>query len=252
MNNHIRQPELEHMRISGRILAEALEHLTASFIKPGVSSLDISREADRFVRQFSGAIPAFLGYRGFPEAACVSVNTQVVHTIPRDYVIISEGDLVSVDFGVIYKDHYSDACRTVIVGKPKSARDADLVATAKQALDLGIAAAVMGNRIGDISFAIQTIVERRGFSVNLNYCGHGIGRVLHTDPLVRNYGKPGTGDRLKAGMCLAIEPVIFDGDTNTVLDKDGWTVYSKHNNLSAHTEDTIIVTDNGPEIITRM
>lgn len=244
--------DLDAMRTSGKVLAEALNYLTESYIRPGISALDISKAANERVIRYPGATSAFLGYRGFPAAACVSVNTQVVHSIPLDSIVLEEGDLVSVDFGVVYKGHYSDACRTVIVGKERSKKELDLVTTARRSLDAGINAATIGNRVGDISFAIQSVVERCGFRVNLSFCGHGIGRVLHADPPVPNFGKPSTGDRLRVGMCLAIEPVIFDGDPSVFLDADGWTVYSRYGNLSAHTEDTIIITENGPEIITRM
>ena len=243
--------DLDKMRRSGRILAETLEYVCFSFVRAGISALDISLKAEEVIRSYEGAIPAFLGYNGFPAAACVSVNNEVVHSIPLSTKILKEGDIVSIDCGVIYEEHFSDACRTVGVGNIDF-RCKKLIKVAREALDKGIEASLVGNHIGDISYAIQKHVERKGLTVSLDYTGHGIGKQLHAPPCVPNYGPPGKGPRLEAGTCLAIEPVIFDGPTDVWLKDDRWTVYSREGNLSAHVEDTVIITDTGPEIITRL
>jgi methionyl aminopeptidase len=191
-----------------------------------------------------------LGYRGFPGALCVSVNQEVVHGIPSATRFIQEGDVVSIDCGVVYKDHFTDACRTVAVGEVDS-RIRKLIKVTSESLNKGILAAGPGGTIGDISYAIQKHVERHRFNVSLDFIGHGIGRVLHGPPAVPNYGPPGVGEELKPGTCLAIEPVVFDGSIDTILQNDDWTVVSKNDNLSAHFEDTILITGEGPEILTR-
>jgi len=241
--------DLDLMRESGRMLSETLKFLTVEYIKPGITTLDVSNMAEEFIRSYEGAVPAFLGYNGFTGSACVSVNQQVVHGVP-DNTIINEGDIVSIDCGVIYKEHFSDACRTVAIGDidPKVSK---LIDVTRESLDEGIKKALVGNRIGDISYAIQRHIERNRFKVSLEFVGHGIGKVLHGPPCVPNYGPPNRGPELIAGTCLAIEPVVFDGPPDAKLAPDGWTVYSKYGNLSAHFEDTIIVTEEGPEIITR-
>lgn len=242
--------DLELMRLSGRILGETLRFLTEQCIYPGVSTLDISKKAEEFIRSHDRAIPAFVGYRGFPEAVCVSLNNQVVHTIPNKSTIVKEGDLVSVDCGVIVDGHFSDACRTVTVGNVLP-RAKQLVKITREALYKGIERARAGNRISDISYNIQKHVERHGFEISRNYGGHGIGLVLHGPPSIPNYGPPGKGNLITVGTCLAIEPVVFDGPTDTLLLDDGWTIVSKYGNISAHFEETIIVTKEGPEIVTK-
>jgi methionyl aminopeptidase len=180
----------------------------------------------------------------------VSINNEVVHAVPREDRLLQEGDIVSVDCGVEYKGHFTDACRTYLLPKA-DVRTRKLVKVTKDALERGIAAATAGAHVGDISFAIQRHVERHRFNVSLDYTGHGIGLVLHGDPQIPNYGPPGMGAKLRTGTCLAIEPVVFDGATTVKLQQDGWTVCSHEGNLSAHFEDTVIITEEGPEIITR-
>jgi len=243
--------DLEMMRRSGRILAETLRYIESGYIVPGLSTLDISNKTLEIITSFEGASAAFLGYRGFTGASCVSVNQQVVHAVPRADIVIRPGDIVSVDCGVIYNGHYTDACRTVCV-EPVDPRAKKLVKATYESLNCGINAAKAGDRIGDISYAIQNYIERKRFQVSQDYVGHGIGRILHADPQVPNYGPPNKGPLIKAGDCFAIEPVVFDGPTATFLEPDGWTVMSSHNVLSAHFEDTIIITAEGPEIITRI
>jgi len=241
--------DLHLMRKSGHMLAETLKFLTTGYVKPGITTLDISNMAEEFIRSYDGAVPAFLGYNGFAGACCVSVNQQIVHGVP-DNTPILEGDVVSIDCGVVYKGHFSDACRTVAIGDidPKVSK---LIEVTRESLDEGIKGALVGNRVGDISYAIQRHIERNGFKVSLEFVGHGIGKVLHGPPCIPNYGPPNRGPKLKPGTCLAIEPVVFDGPPDAILAPDGWTVSSKYGNMSAHFEDTIIVTEEGPEIITR-
>jgi len=242
--------DIDKMRHAGSILSKTLEAVTGNFIQPGISTLDISKKAEEVIRSYNGAVPAFKGYRGFPETACVSVNSQVVHGIPRKDKILEEGDIVSIDCGVIYKEHYSDACRTVGVGAVGS-REAKLIKVTLDSLNKGIEAAKAGNFIGDISYAIQKHVERHRFRVSLQFVGHGIGKVLHGPPCVPNYGPPKQGPLIEVGTCLALEPVVFDGQAEAAVGEDNWTVVSLHGNLSAHFEDTILITEEGPEILTR-
>ena len=236
--------DLDLMRKSGAILAETLRFLTKEFIRPGISAFDVSKKAEEIIRSHEGAVPAFMGYNGFKDAACVSVNTEVVHGIPKPTTILKEGDIISVDCGVIYEGHFSDACRTVGIA-PLEERTYKLL-TVTESLNKGIAAAKPGNHIGDISFAVQRHIERNRFKVSLEFVGHGIGKVLHGPPCVPNYGPPGVGELIKPGMCLAIEPVVFDGPPSAYLQDDGWTVESLQGNLSAHFEDTILITEHGP------
>lgn len=238
------------MVTAGRILANTLHYLTENFIADGVSSLDISRKAEELIIS-EGALPAFKGYHGFPEAACVSINKQVVHGIPKESSILCQGDIVSVDCGTVVDGHFSDACRTVAVGYA-SPQVKKLLKATEEALNRGIEAAIPGNHVGDISYAVQRHVERNRFNVSLEFVGHGIGRVLHGSPCVPNYGPPGTGELLKPGMYLAVEPVVFDGPSKAKLAEDGWTVYSMFNNLSAHFEETIAITEKGPVVLTRL
>jgi len=241
--------DLSLMRKSGHILAETLRSLVNEYIVPGITAKGISDRAEEIIRSYDGAIPAFVDYNGFKWSACVSVNEQVVHSIPTNKVL-KDGDIVSVDCGVLYHKHYTDACRTVGVGKITDQLQ-HLLDTTDRSLSLGIEKAVVGGSIGDISYAIQKHVERNGFDVSLEFVGHGIGKKLHQQPCVPNYGLPGGGQRLESGTCLAIEPVVFDGPTDVILNDDGWTIISQCGNMSAHFEDTIIITEKGPEIITR-
>ncbi len=241
---------LDFMRRSGHILGTILKYACEELVKPGVTTLSISKDIEKLILDYKDSTPAFLGYRGFPEAACISVNQEIVHAIPSDNVLVS-GDIVSIDCGVIYKGHYSDACRTVGVGEI-GVRERKLLKTTKDSLDKGIAVAVADSRIGDISFAIQHHVERKGFNASRLFVGHGIGYRLHEDPQVPNCGPPGKGLKLKVGQCLAIEPVVFDGPVDSVMASDNWTVITTNGNLSAHFEDTIIIQDGAAEVLTRI
>lgn len=242
--------DLECMRKAGYILSKTLDFITSGFVKPGLTTLEISNKAEEIIRSYSDATPAFLGYHGFPGAVCVSVNDQAVHGIPTKDTVLKEGDIVSIDGGVLYKEHYSDACRTIGVGNISNDLK-NLLMVTEESLFKGISQVVVGNKIGDISYAIQKHVERNRLRVSLELVGHGIGRVLHGPPCVPNYGPPNRGEEIKLGTCLAIEPVVFDGSPDSKLDKDGWTILSKYGNMSAHFEDTVIVTKDGPEVVTR-
>ncbi len=242
--------DLQVMRQSGKILAEVLSRACDEWIVPGTTPYDVSKKAEELICSYTGAVPAFLNYKGFPAAACISVNEEVVHGIPSRREL-KDGDIISFDCGVVLDGHYTDAARTIAVGNvPERVRR--LIRTTKESLDKGIEAVKAGAYVGDVSYAIQKHVERKGFKVSLDFTGHGIGLTLHDQPCIPNYGPPRQGPVLVEGSCIAIEPVVFDGSTDVWLGKDGWTIYSREGNLSAHFEDTIIVTKTGPEIITRL
>jgi len=239
--------ELAVMRQAGRIVAVVLEVLTKQ-VKPGMKTKELDIIAAREVERL-GAKPSFKGYRGFPAALCVSVNDEIVHGIPGKR-LLREGDIVSLDFGAIYDDFQGDAAITVGVGKitPEAKQ---LIETTKGSLEAGIAAARPGATLGDISAAIQNYAESRGYSIVREYTGHGIGREMHEEPQIPNFGLPGTGPVLKRGMTLALEPMVNTGDWRTQLGDDHWTVLTADGSLSAHFEHTIVITDAEPEVLTR-
>ena len=240
------QAEIDLMREAGGMLADALAHLQ-TMAQPGVTLLDLDREADRFIRA-RGCIPGFIGYEGYKHAICTSVNDQVVHGIPTNRKL-REGDLLSLDAGLIYQGFWADAGLSVGVGKvsPLAQRLMDVT---RESLDRGIATAVVGNRIGDISAAVQQHVEQAGFSVVRQFVGHGIGRDMHEDPQVPNFGIAGQGPLLKPGMVLAIEPMVNAGGPDVALLGDGWTVVTVDHSLSAYFEHSVAITPDGPEILT--
>jgi methionyl aminopeptidase len=238
--------ELGRMRVAGRMVAEILSLLQEKIV-PGVTTLELDRlaEAECIKRQ---ARPAFKGYGGFPFTICASPNEKVVHGFADDRPLC-EGDILSIDFGVIYEGFFGDAAITVPVGKI----DKDLqrlLQVTEESLTRGIAAAVVGGRLSDISFAVQSFVEKEGFSVVREFVGHGIGKQLHEAPQIPNFGKAGQGPRLKAGMTLAIEPMINAGGSGVTILDDGWTAVTTDGKYSAHFEHTVAITDNGPEILT--
>ena len=240
--------ELDKMRAAGRIVAAILAQLE-TLIKPGVTSGELDQLAEReCVRQ--GATPAFKGYGGFPYALCASPNDRVVHGFP-DRRPLQEGEILSIDFGVLYKGYYGDAAITVPVGQVDPAT-ASLVTATREALMRAIDKAVPGGRLSDISHAVQSWVEPRGFSVVREFVGHGIGRQLHEAPQLPNFGAPGQGPRLKAGMTLAIEPMINAGVAGVKILEDGWTAVTQDGKRSAHFEHTVAITEHGPEILTRV
>lgn len=240
--------ELASMREAGKIVALTHARLK-EMVKPGVMTSELDALAYEVVTRH-GAKPSFLGYRGFPASVCVSVNEEVVHGIPGSRVL-KEGDIVSMDFGAIYRAYHGDAAITVGVGKI-SEQAQKLIETTKGALEAGIAQARKGNYLGDISWAIQEHAESRGYSVVRQYVGHGIGRNMHEDPQIPNYGQPGRGIVLKPGMTFALEPMVNVGTYLTRVLDNGWTVVTDDGQLSAHFEHTIAITDGEPEILTRL
>lgn len=237
--------EIELMRESNRLVGMTLGEV-AKHIKPGVTTLHLNNIAEEFIRSH-GAIPSFLGYNGFPYSLCISVNENVVHGFPSEY-ILKDGDIISVDCGTEKNGFCGDSAYTFCVGEV-SEDVKTLLRTTKESLYEGIAKAVEGNRVGDIGEAVQTYCERRGFSVVRELVGHGIGRKMHESPEVPNYGKRGTGPLLKKGMCIAIEPMINQGSKNVVFESDGWTVRTKDHKMSAHFEHTVAIREGKADIL---
>ena len=240
--------QLELMRKAGRIVAETLE-LVREHAKPGVTTLDLDRIAEKYIRS-QGAIPAFKGYNGFPATLCTSVNEQVVHGIPS-LRNLDSGDIISIDCGAHIEGFFGDSAITLIIGEVDEETERLLKVT-EESLMMGIAQARLGNRLYDVSHAVQKHVEANRFSVVRDYVGHGIGRAMHEDPQIPNFGKPGRGPRLEVGMALAIEPMVNMGTHEVQTLKDRWTVVTKDNLPSAHFEHTVAITENGPEILTRL
>ena len=239
--------EIELMMESGKILAEVLERLE-EFIKPGISTLDIDREGARIIKSYN-AIPSFLNYNGYPASICVSVNDQVVHGIPDKHRILQEGDIVSLDAGVIHEGYHSDAARTVAVGEiSEEARL--LIERTRQSFFEGIKFAKAGCHLNDISTAIDDYISAFGYGIVRDLVGHGIGKHLHEDPQIPNYKQKRRGIKLQPGMTLAIEPMINIGRADVVWEDDDWTVSTDDGSLSAHYENTVLITDGEPVILT--
>jgi methionyl aminopeptidase len=247
---HLKSPqELAIMRDANRIVAEILAEV-AALAAPGVTTMELNDLSETLATNHR-VRPAFKGYRGFPCALCASVNEEVVHGIPSHSRVLRQGDVLSLDFGVIYRDFYGDAAITMAVGEVDEAARA-LLQTAEEALYQGISRAVAGNNLSDISHAVQSHVERRGYSVVKEFTGHGIGRNLHEDPQVPNFGRPGMGVQLKAGMVLAIEPMVNQGESAIEILQDGWTAVTRDRRLSVHFEHSVAITENGPEILSQL
>jgi len=240
--------EIEKMRTSNLIVAEILSELRKR-IRPGVITSELNSFCEELCRK-KRVKPAFKGYRGYPFALCTSVNGEVVHGMPSDRPLVS-GDILSLDFGVNYKGYYGDAAITVPVGTVSDEAKRLLKVTEAGLYD-AIRQARAGNRLGDVSFAVQEQVESAGFSVVRDFVGHGIGRSLHEDPQIPNYGARGRGIELKPGMVLAIEPMVNEGSYEVQVLPDGWTVVTKDGKLSAHFEHSVAVTENGPDILSRI
>ncbi|MEW6088538.1 MAG: type I methionyl aminopeptidase [bacterium] len=238
--------EIGYIRESGIIVAGALDKLM-KVIGPGIKTIELDRLAGEFIHT-KGAESAFLGFKGFPKSICVSVNNEVIHGIPCERVI-KKGDIVSLDIGVVKNGYYADAAVTVGVEEIKE--DAEkLMHSTREALFKGIEKTFSGNRLGDISWAIQYNVEKAGFSVVRKFVGHGIGKQLHEEPQIPNFGSPGQGPKLREGMVLAIEPMVNFGGYEVDVCDDGWTAITKDRSLSAHFEHTVAITANGPVILT--
>jgi methionyl aminopeptidase len=244
----LKSPEqIATMRRAGRVVAEVLA-IVSEAVKPGVSTLDLDLIAREEVAR-RNAVPAFLGYRGYPASLCASVNQEIVHGIPRADRILKQGDIVSLDFGAIIDGYFGDSAVTVPVGHV-SAKARLLLQTTKEALDLAIHKVRVGKHLGDLGSAVQQHAESHGMSVVRKYVGHGIGQRMHEPPEVPNFGVPLKGLQLKAGMVLAIEPMVNLGTWETLELDDGWTVVTADGKLSAHFEHTVAVTEDGPEVLT--
>jgi methionyl aminopeptidase len=241
-----RPAEIEKMRAAGKILGECLAQV-ASEVRAGITTDDLDRVAEAFIRDH-GCIPGFIGYNDFPKSICISVNEEVVHGIPGSRVL-KDGDLVSLDCGLILDGWWADSGLSVPCGEvaPEVQR---LIDVTREALDRGIAAARPGNHIGDIGHAVQTYAEAAGYSLVRQFVGHGIGRNMHEPPQVPNYGRPGTGNLLKPGYVLAIEPMVNTGGPGVHILEDGWTVVTDDERLSCYFEHTVAVTERGPEVLT--
>jgi methionyl aminopeptidase len=241
--------EFETMRRAGRLVAETLDKLKCS-VRPGMSTMDLDTIAYEHITKHGG-VPSFKGYHQFPASICTSVNEEVVHGIPSKRRIVHAGDIISIDCGAIIDGWHGDAAVTVPVGHitPEMER---LLKVTEESLHKGIEHAVPGKRLGDVSAAIQRYAEAAGYSVVREYVGHGIGREMHEDPQVPNWGKPGGGMLLKEGMALALEPMVNAGEADVRVLKDDWTVVTRDGKWSAHFEHTVALTENGPEILTKL
>ena len=250
-----RPEEVARMRHAGTILADVLSALEGE-LRPGVSTAELDAIAERMIRG-AGAIPSFLGYGGsrdtvpFPGSICVSINDEVVHGIPSARRRIEDGDVVGLDIGCIWQGWHADTARTFAIGALPE-RLTRLIDATRRGMEAGISAAVPGNRLGDIGAAVEAVAKEHGYGVVRHLVGHGIGTAMHEDPQVPNYGRPGTGMRIEAGMCFAIEPMFNLGGDDVALLDDGWTVVTADGSISAHFEDTIAVTPSGPEVLTRV
>jgi methionyl aminopeptidase len=239
--------ELDKMRRAGRIVASTIERVTSS-VRPGMVTKNLDVIAERNILA-GGATPSFKGYRGFPASICASINEEVVHGIPGDRTL-SDGDILSLDFGAIWEGYHADAAVTMFVGEPPSSEAEKLLRVTEEALEAGISQVRPGGHLSDISHAVEQVVTGAGFAVVREYVGHGIGRDLHEDPQIPNYGPPGRGPLLKPGLVVAIEPMVNMGDWPTRVLADGWTVVTADGSLSAHFEHTVAVTDDGHEVLT--
>ena len=240
--------ELEKMRAAGRLVGQVREHLR-SMVRPGITTLEIDRVAEKIIRD-AGALPTFKGYNGFPYSICASVNEQIVHGFPSNYAL-KEGDIFSIDCGVTLEGFVGDTAATVPVGKVDDEK-LRLIRVTEECLERAIQQCRPGNRLGDIGWAVQQHAEANGYSVVRDYVGHGIGRRMHEDPQIPNYGRPGLGDKIKAGYVFAVEPMVNQGTHFTKVLKDGWTVVTVDGKPSAHAEHTIAITEDGPEVLTQV
>lgn len=241
--------ELSAMRESGRMLATVLGHVSRK-LDAGMSTKDIAQIAKNELRRLGGQ-PTFLGYQGFPDVICISVNDEIVHGIPRQNHVIKSGDIVGLDFGVTYRGMITDSAISIVVGQ--GSKDTNkLVNTTKQSLETGIDVVKAGVHVGDISAAIQSVLEKAKYGIIRDLVGHGVGHELHEEPNIPNYGSAGSGASLQAGMTIAIEPMAALGGDKIKTDADGWTIRTQDGSLSAHFEHTVLVTNEGSEILTSL
>src|SRR5436190_4873007 len=236
------------MRRAGRVTAMTISTLLQA-VHPGITTGDLDALAEETMRT-EGCTPSFKGYRGFPASICTSVNHEIVHGIPSHRRVLNEGDLLSLDVGAIWEGYHGDSAVSVFVGEPPSDLAEKLVRVTEESLEAGISQIRLGERLSDVGHAVQHVVEGAGFSVVREYVGHGIGRALHEDPQIPNYGPPGRGPELKPGLVVAIEPMVNMGGWETRVLADGWTVVTADGSPSAHFEHTIAVTEEGPEVLT--
>jgi len=242
------QKEIEKMRASGRLVGEVLQALRR-MVGPGVTTLEVDTAADKMIRD-AGAYPTFKGYNGFPFSICASVNEQIVHGFPSSYEL-QEGDIFSIDIGATLDGFVGDTATTIPVGTASEDR-LKLIRVTEECLELAIEQCRAGKHLGDIGWAVQSHAEKHGYSVVRDYVGHGIGRRMHEDPQIPNYGKPGKGPKIKKGYVFAVEPMVNMGSYYTKTLKDGWTVVTVDGLPSAHAEHTIAITEDGPEVLTRV
>jgi len=238
--------ELEKMRAAGRLVGQVREHLRG-MVRPGITTLEIDRVAEKIIRD-AGALPTFKGYNGFPYSICASVNEQIVHGFPSNYAL-KEGDIFSIDCGVTLEGFVGDTAATVPVGQVDEEK-LRLIQVTEECLERAIQQCRPGNHLGDIGWAVQQHAEANGYSVVRDYVGHGIGRRMHEDPQIPNYGRPGLGQKIKAGYVFAVEPMVNQGTHFTKVLADGWTVVTVDGKPSAHAEHTIAITEDGPEVLT--
>jgi methionyl aminopeptidase len=240
--------EIDRMAEGGAILAAARDLLEKS-VRPGISTIELDRIAEDFIRSKPGAKPSFKGLYGFPGSICTSINNEIVHGIPSKKRVLRDGDIVSLDIGVLFEGYHTDSATTVGVGEIPE-QSARLLDATRRALDAGVAAARAGNHIGDIGAAVQGVVEAAGFSVVKDLVGHGIGESFHEEPQVPNFGKPQRGTRLVPGLTIAIEPMVNAGRADTRTMPDKWTIVTVDGSRSAHFEHTVAITENGPRVLT--
>jgi methionyl aminopeptidase len=242
------QREIEIMARGGKILADTVA-LMESSVRPGMSTADLDKIAEDFIRSHKGAVPSFKGLYNFPASICSSINNEIVHGIPSKKRVLNEGDIISIDVGVQYEGYHTDSATTVAVGKVNE-ESSRLLQVTRDALKAGVAAAIAGNHLGDIGAAVQAVVEAAGFSVVRDLVGHGIGTGFHEEPQVPNYGKPNRGIRLVPGLTIAIEPMVNVGKPGIRTMPDKWTVVTVDGKRSAHFEHTVAITESGPRILT--
>ncbi|MGH2672007.1 MAG: type I methionyl aminopeptidase [Actinomycetota bacterium] len=240
--------EIAKMRRAGRIVAGTIDRVVAA-VRPGIPTSALDAVAEAYIRE-QDATPSFKGYKGFPASICVSINDEVVHGIPSPKRVLAEGDILSLDFGAIWEGFHADSAITMFVGDPPSAEAEKLVRATEEALEAGISQIGPGARLSDIGAAVQQVAEGAGFSVVREYVGHGIGRNLHEDPQIPNYGDPGRGPLIKPGLVVAVEPMVNIGGWETRVLADDWTVVTEDGSISAHFEHTIAVTEDGREVLT--
>lgn len=238
--------QLEKMAAAGAVHARCMKMLTAK-VRPGVTTAELDEVAEKFIRS-QGGVPTFKGFRGFPGSICASPNSMVVHGIPGPYKL-EKGDIISIDIGVTLDGWVADGASTIAVGQVDETTEKLLTVT-KESLDLAAAQMVPGNRVGDIGHAVQSHVEANGFSIIRSLVGHGVGQNMHEEPQIPNYGTPGRGPEIEAGMVFAIEPMVNVGGPGVYMDDDGWSVYSEDGSMAAHFEFTVAATEDGPRILT--